>query len=352
MRRETGFSLLELLVAMTITLIVVAGTLAMLDQAQRTSESIALSSNTLQNLRAGMNNLTRDLVLAGQGLPTGGISIPNGSGIPVNRPGPTGTSYTFGVSPNFFTAIPVVTTGGGLGPNVLRPSDIITIMYADNSLTLNQNVINDPNGNPPCAGSIDPNGAFVNFDINCTPLGAGPGAQNIQAGDLIMFSNAQGNALEVVTTIAGQTLNFATGDAYNLNQRTDPSGTMQQIQIPPGSGTYPPTTATRISMITYYLDNSDPTNPRLMRQVTFNPPLAVAEDIEDLQASYDFVDGDTNPADLKDPPAGDSANQIQNVNLFLAGRSSSPFSQTGQYYRNNLITKVSPRSLVFFNRYQ
>lgn len=350
MKRDTGFSLIELLVAMTITLIVVAGTLAMLDQAQRTSEGISLSSNTLQNLRAGMNFLTRDLVLAGQGLPTGGISIPNGSGTPVNRPGPT--ALTFGAAPNFFTAIPVVTTGGGLGPNVLRQSDLITVMYADNSLTLNLNVINDPTGTPPCNGSIDPNGAFVTFDINCTPLGAAPGQQNIQAGDLIMFSNAQGNALEVVTTIAGQTLNFATGDPYSLNQRTDPSGTMQQIQVPPGSGNYPPTTATRISMVTYYLDNSDPANPRLMRQVSFNPALAVAEDIEDLQASYDFVDGATNPTDQKDPPAGVSANQIQNVNVFLAGRSSYPFSKTGQYYRNNLATKVSPRSLVFFNRYQ
>jgi hypothetical protein len=337
---------------MTITLLVVAGTLAMLDQGQHTSEGIALSSNTLQNLRAGMNYLSRDVVLAGQGLPTGGVSIPNGSGVPVNRPGPTGTTYTFGTSPNFFTAIPAVTTGGGLGPNVLRPSDMITVMYTDNSLTLNQNVINDPGGTPPCSGSIDPNGAFVTFDINCTPLGAGPGGQNIQAGDLIMFSNAQGNALAAVTTIAGQTLNFATGDPYNLNQRTDPSGTMKQIQVPRGSGTYPPTTATRLLMLTYYLDNTQPENPRLMRRVNFNLPSAVSEDIEDLQISYDFVDGNGNPSDLKDPPANDSPNQIQNVNLFIAGRSSYPFSQTNQYYRNNLITQVAPRSLVFFNRYR
>jgi prepilin-type N-terminal cleavage/methylation domain-containing protein len=349
MKRDTGFSLIELLVAMSVTLIVVAGTLTMLDQGRRTSEGISLTSNTLQNLRASMNYITRDLVQAGQGLPTGGISIPSGAGVPVNRPGPG--NLTFGAAPNFFTAIPVVTTGGLLGPNIMRPSDIITVMYADNSLTLNQNVINDPVGPPICNGTIDPNGAFVNFDINCDPLGAAPGQQNIQAGDLLLFSNNQGNALETVTTIAGQTLNFATGDAYNLNQRTDPAGTLKQIQTPIGSGNYPPTTATRITMITYYLDNSQPGNPRLMRQINFNAPMAVAEGIEDLQYSYDFVDGATNPADQKDPPAGLSANQIQNVNVFVAGRSAAPYSQTGQFYRNNLSTKVSPRSLVFFNRY-
>jgi hypothetical protein len=89
-----------------------------------------------------------------------------------------------------------------------------------------------------------------------------------------------------------------------------------------------------------------------MRQINFNARFAVAEGMEDFQVTYDFVDGNSNPTDLKDPCCGDSANQIQNVNLFLAGRSSYPFSQTGQFYRNNLATDVSPRSLVFFNRYQ
>lgn len=349
MKRDKGFSFIELLVAMTITLIVVAGTLAMLDQGRRTSERVAMSSNTLQNLRAGMNYMVRDVLLAGTGLPLGGIPIPNGSGVPVNRPSPAATNYTFGVAPNFFTTVPVVTTGGNLGPNVMRPSDVLTVMYADNSITLGQNVINDLGANPPCAGILAPSGASVLFDVNCTNLGAG--GISILPGDLIMFTNVQGYALAYVTSVAGQQLNFAAGDPYNINQRNDPGGTMKQIQDPIGSGNYPPTTAQRVIMITYYLDNTQAGNPRLMRQVNFRPRLPVAESIEDFQATYDFVDGQTNPTDLKDPCCGDSANQIQNVNLFLAGRSNYQFSQTGQFYRNNLATKVAPRSLVFFNRY-
>jgi prepilin-type N-terminal cleavage/methylation domain-containing protein len=348
MKRSAGFSLIELLVAMAITLVVIEVSLATLNQGQRTSETIALSSNALQNLRAGMNYIVRDLVLAGQGLPTGGIAIPNGSGVPVNRPGPIGANYTF---PNTYTAIPVVTPGGGKGPNVLRPTDMITVMYADSSIPLNQNLINDPAPPPPstpCNGAIDPNGAYVTFAITCTTISTP--AATIQPGDLIMFSNSQGNALAVVTSVAGQTLNFAAADAFNINQRADPSWTMKQIQAGPGN--YPPTTATRVMMLTYYLDNSDPQNPRLMRQLNFNAPLAVSEGIEDLQVSYDFVDGATNPTDQKEPPAGSFANQIQNANLFLAGRSLYPSSSNQQYFRNNLMTQAAPRSLKFFNRYQ
>ena len=345
-RRSAGFSLIELLVAVAITVIVVAVALSALNDAQRTSEGVTLASNTQENLRAGMNYIARDLVLTGEGLPTGGISIPNNGGVPVNRPGPVGAGYTF---PLAFTAVPAITTGQGLGANIGRPSDMITILYADNTITLNQNLINDPAPVPPspvCNGNIDPAGASVTFDVNCTNLGNGTIA--IRPGDLIMFSNVQGNALEMVTSVAGQQLNFAVGDPFALNQRNDPSGTMAQIQNPPG--TYPPTTATRVIMVTYFVDNTG-TAPRLMREVNFNAPQAVAEGIEDLQASYDFIDGAGNPTDQKSVPGGDSANQIQDVNLFLAARSLQKFSWDRKYFHNNLITRVSLRGNSFFNRY-
>jgi prepilin-type N-terminal cleavage/methylation domain-containing protein len=348
-KQHAGFSMLELLVAVVITVVVVTIALSALVGFEHTSEGVVLASNTQENLRAGMNYVVRDLVLTGEGLPTGGISIPNGAGVPVNRPGPVGAGYTF---PNTYTAIPAITPGPAMGANVLEPSDMVTVMYADNTIPLSQNLINDPAppaGDPICNGVIDPAGAAVTFDINCTNISSG--LLVVHPGDLILFSNAQGNALEEVTSVAGQTLNFATNDAFNLNQRIDPSGTMQQLQTPAGSGNYPPTTATRVVMVTYYLDNSIANDPRLMREVNFNTAEPVAEDIEDLQASYDFIDGVTNPTDQKTPPAGDSPNQTEDVNLFLAARSVRPFSWTGQYFRNNLVTQVSLRGMAYFNRY-
>jgi prepilin-type N-terminal cleavage/methylation domain-containing protein len=348
-KARAGFTLIELLVALTITAVVITVCLSALVDFEHISQGIVLSANTEENLRAGMNYLVRDLVLTGEGLPTGGIPIPNGSGVPVNRPGPTGANYTF---PLTYTAIPAIVPGAAMGANVLEPSDMVTVMYADNTIPLNQNLINDPTppaGDPVCNGTIDPQGASLTFDPNCTNISTG--AIVINPGDLILFSNAQGNAIEEVTSVAGQTLNFAANDAFDLNQRTDPSGTIEQLQTPAGSGNYPPTTATRVVMVTFYLDNTDPMGPRLMREVNFNASQPVAEDIEDLQASYDFVDGVTNPTDQKTTPAGDSPNQTEDVNLFLAARSSWTFTWTSQYIRNNLVTQVSLRGMAYFNRY-
>jgi len=39
------------------------------------------------------------------------------------------------------------------------------------------------------------------------------------------------------------------------------------------------------------------------------------------------------------------------VNLFVAGRSENAFSQGGQFFRDNMVTKVCVRSLSFVNRY-
>jgi prepilin-type N-terminal cleavage/methylation domain-containing protein len=348
-KKSAGFTLLELLVAVVITVIVVAISLSVLVNFEHTSEGIVLASNTQENLRAGMNYVVRDLVLTGEGLPTGGIAIPNGGGVAVNRPGPPAAGYAF---PLAYTAIPAITPGAAMGANIMEPSDMITVMYADNSIALSQNLINDPTppaGDPVCNGIIDPTGASVTFDINCTNISNG--VMIIHPGDLILFRNAQGNALEEVTSVAGQTLSFAANDAFNLNQRNDPSGTMHQIQTPAGSGNYPPTTATRVVMVTYYLDNTNPNDPRLMRELNFNAPQPVAEGIEDLQASYDFIDGVSNPADQKIAPPGDSPNQTEDVNLFMAARSARPFSWTQRYFRNNLVTQVSLRGMAYFNRY-
>jgi len=80
MRREQGFSLIELMVAMAVTLIIVAATLGLFQTALRTNESSTELSNMNGNLRSAMNLISRDLLQAGQGIPTGGVAIPAGGG--------------------------------------------------------------------------------------------------------------------------------------------------------------------------------------------------------------------------------------------------------------------------------
>jgi prepilin-type N-terminal cleavage/methylation domain-containing protein len=369
MRGNSGFSLIELLVAVAITIIVVGVSLEALNEGQHASEAISLMSNMTENLRAGMGQMQHDLVLAGSGIPTGGISIPNGSGLPINEPSPTGDAYTFPIGA---TAISAVTPGHGQGPLISGAvnSDMVTIIYADNQtfppdtaaapngLPLSANFINDPAAvapDTPCNGSINSTGTSATFDANCVVFNAGNGA--IIPGDLIMFSNAQGNTLEYVTSVNGQVLGFVKGDPYGLNGRTDPAGTIYQLQsaTAPNPVTYPPTTATRIWMVTYYLDNTNPAGPRLMRQVNFFPAKPVAESIEAFWITYNFVNGVACGAACSNqaiPPAGMTANQMMSANLFLGARADKSFSWSKQTFRDNLTAQVSLRGLAFTNEFQ
>lgn len=336
MKKASGFTLAELLVALAITLVVVAATLGAFNDALHASQSVTLMADMDQNLRAGMNLIIRDLIQAGEMIPTGGIPFPSGTGAqPINRPSPAGTAFTFDKT---WTALPAISPGASMGPSLLgQTTDMVTILNGDNFLPLNQTPL----------VSIADNGSSATVDPG-TPI---TGINNaIRPGDLIMFSNAQGNALQQVTTVIGQTMNFATNDAFNLNQRSAGQGTIMQLK---SGSAWPPTTATRVWMITYYLDSTtNPGQPRLMRQVNFNPPQPVSQVIENLQISYDLVDNATNPTNVKEPPSVNSANQINKVNLFLAARSRTPFTETAQYFRNSIATQVSIRSLAYVDQYK
>ena len=370
MKREGGFSLLELLVATAIMVIVVTVTLGALNDAIHANEAVTLLADMMENLRAGMNYMVRDLIQAGEGIPIGGITIPNNSAggvcdntaAAINRPSPPGLVYTF---TQCYTALPAVAPGPGLVPAAVPPagagqvlvrtSDMISVLYVDNTvLWHNFPPINNPS-NPACGGTLSAAGDSVTFDgkAACTPLPTGNVA--VQPGDLMMFTNAAGNILQTVTAVNGQTVKFAAGDAFNLNGRGDPQGTIHHIQQPINSGSYPPTSAIRVWLITFYIDNvADPLRPRLMRQVNFRQAQPVGEVMEDLQVSYDIVNAAvTAPAmNAKTPIPPDMPSQIRKANLYLSARSDAAYSQSKLYFRNNLVTQVSFRSLAFVSRYQ
>lgn len=378
MKREAGFSLIEMLVAVAILVTIVGACLAALTQGIQATQGVSLMADTQENLRAGLNYMVRDLVQAGESIPQGGIPLPNTAAgvVNVNEPSPPTRAYKF---PAASTVLSAITPGFGLGLQTATPdpnnpgatllgpnnTDMITMIYADNSLidntipatphTLNEFPIflAPSGGNPGCpGGSISANGGTVVFDITCVNINTGN--TGLRAGDLIMFQNANGVSLQCITSVAGQVVTFAAGDPYKLNQTGLPNNTLPSTAA---GGVYPPTTATRIWMITYYIDsNTNPQRPVLMRQVNFNPPVAVAEVIENLNVTYDIVNALATAPAVNAPQiiAPDTPAQIRKVNLLLAARSETAYGQgkTMGYFRNNLQTEVSIQSLSFFSLYQ
>jgi len=379
MKKRNGFTFVELLVGMAVTMVALAAAVLLFRDSTKANSNVTQSSDMSDNLRAGLNLIVQDLIQTGTGIPVGGISIPNtvdkngcNVGAPVNRP-PAVLNLTF-QGPNSANKgcnviLPAVEPGNGLGPTVKSPdgttgpaTDVITIMYADNTLALDQKPITGP----ACpTGSILPDGSSITFDAapGCVTIGAA--GIPVNAGDLLMIYNANNpnGVLQTVSAVNGQTLIFNAGDAFNLNGRTatESSGTiltLQNLTAGAPNGTYPPTSCTRIWMITYYLDaTTDPRHPTLMRAVNFNTPQPVAETLENLQFSYNFADG-TTPAPVNQftvptlpAPGGDNENQIRSVNVYLGARSTSTTAATGRYARTNLATQVALRSMAYFNTY-
>src|SRR5580704_17730358 len=380
MKLQKGFSLIELMVSMGIVVTVVAIATGTLMQAEHATTAVSYMANTQENLRAGMHFMVRDLMQAGEGIPQGGVSIPYTATSAVNRPG-TATIFT-----NTYITMPAITPGWKAGQFATSlnlstgatltgiQTDIINIIYADNVLVdspatnhylYSYPVIQAAPSAPVCAGTISATGASVTLAPACFTM---PGTTNpITTGNLIMFHNQNGTALEYVTSVAGQTINFAGGDPAGLNQTGLANGTVANLATTPG--VFPPTTVTRVWMVTYYVDATTATDPQLIRQVNYpgypagapvNPPQAIADDIENLGFSYDITSSTdaagtypNGPGNAAQPLLPDTPAQIRAVNVFLAGRSENAYTSqtTPIYLRNNLSTQVSIRSLSFTNQF-
>lgn len=421
MKRASGFSLIELLVAMTVTLIIVAATLSLFESALHTNDTTQQLTNMESNLRSGLNLITRDLLQAGQGIPTGGVPIPSGAGCNnVNRPAPaaTGTqSFPYGCPVGSNSNLPALIPGNQMGITVPSPaagggnlgnpnltwvpsanakSDIMTMMYQDNDLVTNI-VAATLSTNP----LVSLSSTSMTFSPAVAVSGAGV-SNGVNVGDIFLISGPNPgsgggtlNRYVVVTSYTGQTVKFNAGDVFNLNQQgVAASGTVNDFNPNPPGTTFPASctygspwppnplpsgcvyTAQRVLMVSYWLDMSAPINgqaiPRLMRQLGMPPSLAscngspppagcprpVAEVIESLELSYDYVNG-TVPVNNEPSTALAAAacscsltdSQIRKVNIYLAGRSDALLAQTGQYLRTNMATQVDVRSLAFVNRY-
>ena len=89
-----------------------------------------------------------------------------------------------------------------------------------------------------------------------------------------------------------------------------------------------------------------------MRRVGFGTPRLLGVGIENLQATYDIVDGTTNPTNQTDAVAPNTQSQIRKLNLFVSEQSVAAFSVTRQVLRSSVATQVSMRSMSFVDRYK
>jgi prepilin-type N-terminal cleavage/methylation domain-containing protein len=401
-RPERGFTLVELLVTMAITTVILGATMAAMNDAIKATESASQITDMNNGLRTAMDLVVRDLLQVGQGLPSGrAIVLPNGANsVPIQLPGPVGSNFQLdGASfcppraedpDTVCEEITAVIPGPERGPVVVEDqpaSDMVTTLAADSSFesvplrafAADGRSITVPRPGVTVTGAADPlhpSGHLISDDPDI-------GGDNIRPGDLIMLTKGSSSALVQVSSVTGpgvnpQVIRFAAGDSLNLNQSLAADGTAAELRSSAptdtlsGSAQFVSTQATKIRMISYYLDTvTDPRRPRLVRRLNNGlwdvfdnaSGTAVAFDVEGLTITYDLADGLLNPsnvrmddADLNGTgrcaPSPCYPNQIRKVNIVLSGRSRLPRRGTQQFFRNRLVTQVSLRSLAFVDRYK
>jgi prepilin-type N-terminal cleavage/methylation domain-containing protein len=377
--REDGFTITELLISTTIVLIVLSGALQTFNQGLQINDAGTQLADANQNLRAGTNQLVRDIMMAGRIIGTDGVSMPTGAGITFARPGPTTLNFDLVADTDSTLQMPSIQSGYQLGPTVNgAKTDIITILTIDEFMP----VVVIPNPAPAPAslavgeGILSADGTNVTLSATSQWLVGDTVADTpmIQVGDLVFYKNANGNAIQTVTRKDATHIYFDannSNDFFHFNQPTATTAPGRPLQVmkgaatiatdawtsPPAAAAAPQVTLFKALMITYYVDNTTVAGtPRLTRVINHFAAQALAGVVEDLDLSYDLVDGVVNPVNVGSLPytlnsVVYSASQIRKVNIHMGVRSEVMSKPAQDYVRNHISTSVNVRSLVAIDRY-
>jgi prepilin-type N-terminal cleavage/methylation domain-containing protein len=378
-KSQRGFSLLELMVASAIGLVLMAAMTSLFRLGMAATFTVTQRAETQQNMRAAIELMTKDISLAGSGLPTGGLQLPTNGGSTISQYGcnQTGTcyvpahaypnnstggpNYMYGILPGFNNGV----QNNAVIPNA--PGQInssITSIYCDYNFPLDAFKITVP-----AAGG----GASATVTVPNPPL---PSPNSILApgglavGDLLLFVvSSPGNgtgvngtssvqtatAVAEITTLPNNTsIAFAAGDPLNFNQTG--GGITNNMAVVAAAAAGANLSVCRLYAVTYFLQvppaGGTTQTPRLMRQVNGQNAIPVADNIINLQITYDVIDSNlgTISANQRDPVgAGLSPSLIQKVNLWVMGESSINTGNKSQSMY--LASSVSARNLSFCNSY-
>ena len=367
-----GFTLIELLVASSLGLIVILTMTSLFKMGMDATFTVTQRAEVQQNMRAAIELMSQDLGHAGAGLPNGGLQLAT-AGLSNYACNQTGTCYLAahaypnnvgtGVANYMYGVLPGYGNGVQSGATIPNASaarnDSITTIYVDYNFSLKNFTFTQLSGTQ------------VRATLKATPIAGlptnvlAPGGLNI--GDLLLLyvstpggptgnGTTPGQTAAVVAEITGisgtgpWTLTFNAGDALNMNQTSGANNLTSAFSATGTMDVY------RLNVVSYFLQvpaaGGTVQTPRLMRQVNGLTAVPVADNIMNLQFSYDVIDGLTSylSANLPNPiGSGQSPALIQKVNIWIMGESLTSGGKKSQSMY--LITSVAARNMSFCNSY-
>jgi prepilin-type N-terminal cleavage/methylation domain-containing protein len=363
-KKGRGFSLVELLVAILCGSVVIAAAVQLFKNVSDTNQLGTNRVDIQQNARGALAILSRDLSQSSIGIPQSGIALPSGPGSPAPaRFGCSSVQCYFVAPDNSYTNNLLPPVGpheaiGGFG------TDAVTVAYLDatwpvNNLSLTALALD--------GSSITVNTGTFDGSGNAVAAPAGRTYQDptlgTKVGDVLMLTNTNGTAVATVTGVNGAgVILLAAGDPLRLNQTAATSGNVAHLKDPV-TNVYPLTSAARLNVVTYFIQNGPDNKPNtaddqpiLMRQVNAQPAIPIAENVTNLQLTYDTYDSSALPpatpytAGLLGSAVANTS-LIRKINVLLTLRSQFA-AANGQFPTITVTTAVSPRDLSFSNRYQ
>jgi type IV pilus assembly protein PilW len=270
---EAGFTLVEVMSALAILALAMTAVFATFTTQQKSFTVQSRVAEMQQNLRQAAEYMTRDIRLAGYGIPAN-VTIPNNV-----------------VAAGVTTMRSLYAKDNTAGP------DEIYILYLFDM---------DDNQPPTTNTSAIPSGAGLANVAGTTGFVA-------LGGELVLVTDGTTADLFETSAAGGGVLTF--GGGYNYNAVAHAGY---------GLGP-PPATVAKARFVRYFIDTSDPDHPTLMVDRLAGagqPPQPLADDIEDMQLTYGV---DTGTDGLVDAwTATPTLSQVRQVRLQLLARTRIP----------------------------
>lgn len=342
---ENGFTIMELIVAMTIFLIVTGSIWGVLRIASESRSVTNQQGQLNRNMRMALNLIGRDTYNAGFGYP---LASSKTVLLPDNR-----ISTLIGIPNDFNTTRDVVApilAGNDLNINNYNTTantrtDQVTFLFKDSTFNLLPTPIGTNSVSTP-----------LNINAPTTPtsgvieIAPSSGSNSVcRVNDIYLVVGGNGAALGLSTALNGTTgVRFANGDVLGFNQ-TGSGGFLSSVTTP--------ASMMRVRMVTYFVTADGTLTRREFANVS--PTAAFADEplvynVDNFQIRYILDDGtvSNNPTAGPDGVAGTSddvqANlaKVRQIRFTVSVRSTE-LNSNREPYRDSMTSTFSTRNLGY-----
>jgi prepilin-type N-terminal cleavage/methylation domain-containing protein len=334
---QKGFSMMELIIVMVITLVILAAVFSLMRSAITTANANFEMTTATQGLRNAQEYITRDVLVAGDGLKgLANIWLPT-TFVAQNLTARAATAID--PANQGFLNIGMIVSDSNVpdGTPIRYSTPAMNVLPVTDRLTI---LTREAYFSPINLAAADINTGTGQINIPAARIG------DFTGGEIYFISNGAAGVFGTVTGVdaGGNKLTWGDNDTYALN-RTGSTGTLASVT---NNGTYP-TILQRVQIIQYFVNAEN----HLVRRVfgvksTGYIDSVVAEHVESLNFRY-ILRPDDEATILSQPKTQidiEEAASVRTIELSLRVKTAYPL-QDGEYHEVDGTTQVGVRNIQF-----